>query len=389
MEITSKSYLSLFSTPTAAKGGFSVYDDLKTKLIAGGMQPEQVAYIHDADTDEKKKALFAKVRSGQVRVLIGSTQKCGAGTNIQDRLIALHDLECPWRPRDLAQRAGRIVRRGNMNPKVHIYRYVTEGTFDSYLWQTVENKQRFISQIMTSRTPLRSCEDVDEATLSFAEIKALCAGDPRIKERMELDVDVAKLKIMKSDHQARQHRLQDKLLTYYPAQAAETERRITGVQADIAMLEQHPLPAEGFVGMEVNGKRYTDKVKAGEAFMDAVAAVVDIAPVNIGSYRGFDISAKWDGFDHKVTFAGALSYRIETGTDARGNITRIDNALAKLPEQLEQLRAELDDLHSQIEAAKAEVDKPFPQEAELSRKSARLADLDAALNIGTKSPDAA
>lgn len=353
------------------------------------MHPDQVAFIHEANTDEQKKTLFAKVRSGQVRVLIGSTQKCGAGTNVQDRLIALHDLDCPWRPRDLTQRAGRIVRRGNLNPKVHIYRYVTEDTFDAYLWQTVEAKQKFIAQVMTSRTPLRSCDDVDETALSFAEIKALCAGDPRIKERMELDVDVAKLKIMKSDHQARLFRMQDNLLKYFPAQAAEKERSIAGVEADIAMLEQHPLPAEGFIGIEIGGKRYTDKAQAGEAFMDAVAAVIEHEFVDVGKYRGFTISARWDGFDHKVIFQGRNSYRIETGTDARGNITRIDNALAKLPEQLTKLRDELDNLHSQMEAAKAEVGKPFPHEDELRQKSARLAELDAALNIGSKAQNAA
>ena len=298
-------------------------------------------------------------------------------------------LSSSWRPRDLTQRAGRIVRRGNMNPKVHIYRYVTEGTFDAYLWQTVENKQKFISQVMTSRTPLRSCDDVDEAALSFAEIKALCAGDPRIKERMELDVDVAKLKIMKSDHQTRQFRLEDNLTKHFPTLIAEKERSIAGVEADVAMLEQHPLPAEGFIGMEIGGKCYTDKAKAGEAFMDAVAAVVEIEPVSIGSYRGFAISAKWDGFDHTVIFQGRNSYRVETGDDARGNITRIDNALARLPEQLKQLRNELENLHSQMEAAKAEVGKPFPHEEELRQKSARLAELDAALNIGSKAQNAA
>ena len=372
------------STPTAAKGSFNVYDDIRQKLIEGGIRSDQVAFIHEANTDEQKKTLFARVRSGQVRVLIGSTQKCGAGTNVQDRLIALHDLDCPWRPRDLTQRAGRIVRRGNMNPKVHIYRYVTEGTFDAYLWQTVENKQRFISQVMTSRTPLRSCDDVDEAALSFAEIKALCAVDPRIKERMELDVDVAKLKIMKSDHQTRLYRMQDNLMKYFPARVAEKERSIAGAEADIATLAQHPLPAEGFVGMEIGGTYYTDKAKAGEAYMDAIAACTDTEPVAVGRYRGLGIFVKWDGFDHAVIFRGRNSYVLETGKDARGNITRIDNALAKLPEQLKKLKDELENLHSQIEAAKAEVGKPFPHEEELQRKSARLAELDAELNIGGK-----
>ena len=373
------------STPTAGKGGFNIYDDIKTKLIAAGMPPEQVAFIHDADSDAKKKDLFAKVRSGQVRILIGSTAKMGAGTNIQDRLIASHDLDAPWRPRDLTQRAGRIKRQGNRNEKVHIYRYVTESTFDSYLWQTLENKQKFISQVMTSRTPLRSCEDVDETALSFAEIKALCAGDPRIKERMELDVDVAKLRIMKADYQAKKFRLEDSVMKRFPAEIEQAEAIIAGIRADMETLEAHPHPEDGFAGMKIHGRNYLEKDKAGEALMDTVAAVTETEPVEIGSYRGFGITAQMIMFgDHKVSFKGAVSYTIDLGESATGNITRIDNALAKLPEHMKEYQAKVADLRQQMESAKAEAAKPFAMEAELQRKSARLAELDAELNLGGK-----
>jgi hypothetical protein len=372
------------STPTAGKGGFNIYDDIKTKLAAAGMPLEQVAFIHDAATDEQKKVLFAKVRSGQVRVLIGSTQKMGAGTNIQDRLIASHDLDAPWRPRDLTQRAGRIIRQGNDNEKIHIYRYVTESTFDAYLWQTLEAKQKFISQVMTSRTPLRSCEDVDETALSFAEIKALCAGDPRIKERMELDVEVARLRIMKADYQSKKFRLED-AAKYLPAQVGQAEAMIAGIQTDMDTLAAHPHPEDGFAGMKVNGRSYLERGKAGEALMDAAVAVAETDPVEIGSYRGFTVAARLTVFgDHKVSFKGAVEYTIDLGESATGNITRIDNALAKLPEHMKEYQARLADLRQQMESAKAEAAKPFAMEAELQRKSARLAELDAALNLGGK-----
>ncbi len=370
------------STPTAGKGGFNIYDDIKTKLAAAGMPLEQVAFIHDAATDEQKKVLFAKVRSGQVRVLIGSTQKMGAGTNIQDRLIASHDLDAPWRPRDLTQRAGRIIRQGNDNEKIHIYRYVTESTFDAYLWQTLEAKQKFISQVMTSRTPLRSCEDVDETALSFAEIKALCAGDPRIKERMELDVEVARLRIMKADYQSKKFRLED-AAKYLPAQVGQAEAMIAGIQTDMDTLAAHPHPEDGFAGMKVNGRSYLERGKAGEALMDAAVAVAETDPVEIGSYRGFTVAARLTVFgDHKVSFKGAVEYTIDLGDSATGNITRIDNALAKLPEHLKEYQARLADLHQQMESARAEAAKPFAMEAELQQKSARLVELDAALNLG-------
>lgn len=353
------------------------------------MKPEQVVFIHEAKTDLQKKELFAKVRSGQVRVLIGSTQKMGAGTNVQDRLIASHDLEAPWRPRDLIQRKGRIERRGNQNAKVHVYRYVTNGTFDAYLWQTLENKQKFISQIMTSKSPVRSCEDVDETALSFAEIKALCAGDPRIKERMDLDLEVSKLRIMKADHNSKQYRLEDDLLKNFPQQIQEAQGFIEGLQSDIQTLQQHPHPADGFIGMEIKGMSYTDKASAGTALLDACREITGMEPVIIGNYRGFALSVKFSGFTHKLTLKGAVSYQVEPGADARGNLTRIDNALDKMPESLETCKIKLSNLLQQQEAAKAEIGKPFPQEEELQRKSARLAELDAELNIGGKQPETA
>ena len=368
----------------------NIYDDIRQKLISGGMPPEQIAFIHEADSDRQKKDLFRKVNSGQVRVLIGSTQKMGAGTNVQERLIALHDLDCPWRPRDLTQRKGRIERRGNTNSKVHVFRYVTESTFDAYLWQTVENKQKFISQIMTSKTPLRSCEDVDEAALSFAEIKALCAGDPRIKERMELDVDVARLKIMRADHQSKQFRLEDSLLKYYPEQIRESKEEIVGLETDLATLARNPASEETFAGMVVQGKHRATVKAAGTAILEACQELTDsdTPPMEIGSYRGFKMILTLDVFGHHVTLQGALSHRTGLGSDLRGNITRLDNTLDKLPKHLEAAKAHLEDLRQQVEAAKAEAGKPFPLEEELKAKSARLAELDAKLNLnGQHIPD--
>ena len=445
MEITSKSYLSLFSTPKAApskrslQGGgdklddpllhmmesavplepekpFTVYEDIRKKLIAGGMAPEQIAFIHGAKTDVQKKELFAKVRSGQVRVLLGSTSKLGAGTNVQDLLIALHDLDCPWRPRDLIQRKGRIERQGNTNEKVHVYRYVTEGTFDAYLWQTVENKQKFISQIMTSKSPMRTCEDVDEAALSYAEIKALCAGDPRIKERMELDVDVSKLKIMKSAHQSKQYQLEDNLLKHFPEQIKTNEGYIQGLKKDMETVAAHPHPtiikekpardaepsesgdnaapaehaeteavsrevSQGFAGMVVNGQEYTDREEAGKALLSAVGATTSTEMVDIGSYRGFTLATEVRFFSRELVLKGEMIHRAEMGTDPRGSILRLDHALDKMPGRLKAVEAQLANIHEQIKAAKAEVGKPFPHEDELRRKSARLAELDAQLNI--------
>ena len=362
---------------------FTVYTDIRQKLIEKGIPAEQVAFIHDANTDVQKKELFGKVRSGQVRVLIGSTAKMGAGTNVQDRLIASHDLDCPWRPRDLIQRKGRIERQGNHNKKVHVCRYVTEGTFDAYLWQTVENKQKFIAQIMTSKSPVRSCEDVDETALSFAEIKALCAGDPRIKERMDLDVEVSKLKIMKADHQSKQYRMEDNLLKYFPEQIEQNKGFIKGLEADMATLAAHPHPEDGFAGMEVRGDHLIDKENAGAALMDVCKEVKSHDPVEVGSYRGFKMQLAFDAFQnvYALTLKGEMTHRVELGKDPRGNLIRIDNALAQMPQRLASVKAQLENLFQQQAAAKAEVGKPFPQEAELREKTARLVELDSILNM--------
>ena len=377
---------SAISLEESTETPFTVYEDVRQKLIDAGMPPEQIAFIHDANTEVKKRELFAKVRSGQVRVLMGSTAKMGAGTNVQDRLVALHDLDCPWRPRDLTQRKGRIERQGNQNNLVHVCRYVTEGTFDAYLWQTVENKQKFISQIMTSKSPVRSCEDVDATALSFAEIKALCAGDPRIKERMDLDIEVSKLKIMKADHNSKQFRLEDSLLKYFPEKIEEHKGFVRGLEADMQTLAAHPLPAEGFVGMEIRGDRLTDKENAGAALLDTCKEVKGKDPVQIGSYRGFTMSVAFDSMwkTYTLTLKGQMTHRVELGSDARGNLVRIENALDKMPERLRGVQEQLENLYNQQAAAKAEVGKPFPQEQELAAKTARLIELDMELNLDGK-----
>ena len=377
---------SAISLEESTETPFTVYEDVRQKLIDAGMPPEQIAFIHDANTEVKKRELFAKVRSGQVRVLMGSTAKMGAGTNVQDRLVALHDLDCPWRPRDLTQRKGRIERQGNQNKLVHVCRYVTEGTFDAYLWQTVENKQKFISQIMTSKSPVRSCEDVDATALSFAEIKALCAGDPRIKERMDLDIEVSKLKIMKADHNSKQFRLEDSLLKYFPEKIEEHKGFVRGLEADMQTLAAHPLPAEGFVGMEIRGDRLTDKENAGAALLDTCKEVKGKDPVQIGSYRGFTMSVAFDSMwkTYTLTLKGRMTHRVELGSDARGNLVRIENALDKMPERLRSVQEQLENLYNQQAAAKAEVGKPFPQEQELAAKTARLIELDMELNLDGK-----
>ena len=362
---------------------FTVYEDIRQKLIAQGMPADQIAFIHEANTEVRKKELFAKVRTGQVRVLLGSTAKMGAGTNVQDRLVALHDLDCPWRPGDLAQRKGRIERQGNQNPLVHVYSYVTEGTFDAYLWQTVENKQKFISQIMTSKSPVRSCDDVDETALSFAEIKALCAGDPRIKERMDLDVEVSKLKLMKADHQSKQYRLEDQLLKYFPEEIEKHKGFIQGFEADLETLAAHPHPEDGFAGMEIRGDTLTDKENAGAALLDACKEVKGSEPVQIGSYRGFTMSVEFSAWKQEYTLLlkGQMTHRASLGTDPRGNLTRIDNALSQMSQRLEATKAQLDNLYQQQAAAKEEVGKPFPYEDDLRVKSARLVELDTLLNL--------
>ena len=370
------------------KPPFTIYDDIREKLVARGIPREQIAFIHEANTEVRKKELFAKVRSGQVRVLMGSTFKMGAGMNVQDRLVALHDLDCPWRPGDLEQRSGRIIRQGNRNKEVHIYRYVTESTFDAYLWQTVENKQKFISQIMTSKSPVRSCEDIDEAALSYAEIKALCAGDERIREKMDLDVDVARLRLMKANHQSQQYRLEDNILRHFPAQIEENKGFLSGFEADMKTLEQHPHPKDGFAGMEVKGDFLTDKDNAGAAILEAFKDAKGLEPVPIGSYRGFSMSLTVENFgkDFILTLKGRMSHRVELGKDARGNLVRIDNALAQMPERYKTVQGRLENVQAQLATAKAELGKPFPQEAELQEKAARLAELNAELNIDDRTP---
>ena len=370
----------------ASNSSFTAYDDIRSKLIAGGIPAEQIAFIHDANTETRKKELFAKVRTGQVRVLMGSTFKMGAGMNVQDRLIALHDLDCPWRPGDLEQRSGRIIRQGNMNKQVHIYRYVTEGTFDSYLWQTVENKQKFISQIMTSKSPVRSCEDVDETALSFAEIKALCAGNPAIKEKMDLDIEVSRLKVLKADHQSQQFRMEDNLIKYFPEQIRKLQGIIAGLEADIQTAEAHPHPEEGFAGMTLNGKVLSDKEKAGVSLLEASKQATGYDPVQIGSYRGFEMSATLENFgkDRVLTLTGQLSHRVTLGNDARGNLIRLDNAIKDMPRLLSTSQGQLQNLQEQVELTKAELGKPFPQEAELAQKSQRLAELNSILDMDGK-----
>ena len=367
---------------------FTIYDDIREKLVARGIPREQIAFIHEANTEVRKKELFAKVRSGQVRVLMGSTFKMGAGMNVQDRLVALHDLDCPWRPGDLEQRSGRIIRQGNRNKEVHIYRYVTESTFDAYLWQTVENKQKFISQIMTSKSPVRSCEDVDETALSYAEIKALCAGDKRIKEKMDLDVDVARLKLMKASHQSQQFRLEDNLLRHFPEQIRQNECFVEGFTADMQTLAGHPHPVDGFAGMEVKGDLLTDKDNAGAALLEAFKDAKGLESVPIGTYRGFSMSLTVENFgkDFILTLKGRMSHRVELGKDARGNLVRIDNALAQMPERYKTVQGRLENVQAQLATAKAELGKPFPQETELKEKSARLAELNAELNIDDRTP---
>ena len=371
------------STPHG-DGSFNVYDDIRDKLVASGIPKEEIQFIHDADTEIKKKDLFAKVRSGQVRILFGSTQKLGAGTNVQDRLIALHDLDAPWRPGDLEQRAGRIVRQGNMNPDVHIYRYVTEKSFDSYLWQTIENKQRFISQIMSSKSPVRACDDVDETALSYAEIKALCAGDPRIKEKMDLDIEVAKLRLMKADYQSNQFKLEDQILKQYPEEIRQAQEWAKGYRADMALLEAHPLPKNGFVGMVIKGKRNADKEAAGKMLLEACR----LSPhdMELGEYRGMKMTVDYDSYrqEVKLILRGEMSHAVTMGTDVYGNLTRIENVLANMPQKLEKAEERIAELERQTEQAKAELGKPFAQEKDLEAKAARLAELNAALNIDEK-----
>ena len=370
-------------------GNFNVYDDIRKKLVAAGVPENEIEFIHNADTEAKKAALFSKVRSGDVRVLLGSTAKMGAGTNVQSRLVAVHHLDVGWKPSDMTQRNGRIIRQGNMNKEVKVFNYVTEGTFDSYLFQTLENKQRFISQIMTSKSPVRSCEDVDEQALSYAEIKALCAGNPLIKEKMDLDVQVVKLKVLKADHQSQKFRLQDKLLTKFPADIQETNAYIAGVKADAQLAAAHPQVQEGFCGMTIKGVTYDEKKTAGERLVLACSELPNAEEKVIGSYRGFELSLRFDTFrsEYQAILKGQRRYPVALGTDPLGNIIRLDNSLNNFPERINSAENELATLHQQQAAAQIEVEKPFPQEEELAEKSARLAELNAQLDVDEKSHD--
>ena len=365
-------------------GKFNVYDDLRKKLIEKGIPVEEIAYIHTAETEAKKKELFGKVRSGQIRVLLGSTQKMGAGTNVQTKLVALHHLDCPWRPSDLQQREGRIIRQGNENPEVDIYTYVTENTFDSYLYQLVEGKQKFIGQIMTSKSPVRSAEDIDETALSYAEIKALCAGNPHIKEKMDLDIDVSRLKLLKANHLSQRYALEDQIIKEFPQKIKSLEQRIDGYKADMAQLAQNTLPNEdGFSSMIMAGGTVTDKKAAGEAIIGLCKSMTNPDPIHIGEYRGFDMELFFDSFsrEYKITLKHELRHTVTLGTDIFGNIQRLDNALNSFQEKLTACEAQLENTKVQLENAKLEAQKPFPQEDELKTKTARLNELNAMLNL--------
>ena len=368
-------------------GNFNVYEDIRKKLISAGVPENEIEFIHNADTEAKKAALFSKVRSGDVRVLLGSTAKMGAGTNVQQRLVAVHHLDVGWKPSDMTQRNGRIIRQGNMNKEVKVFNYVTEGTFDSYLFQTLENKQRFISQIMTSKSPVRSCEDVDEQALSYAEIKALCAGNPLIKEKMDLDVQVAKLKVLKADHQSQKFRLEDKLLTKFPAEIQEQTAKIAALKSDAEVAAAHPQGKEEFCGMTIKGVTYDEKKTAGERLVLACSELPNAEEKVIGSYRGFELSLRFDAFrtEYQALLKGQRKYTVPLGTDPLGNIIRLDNSLNNFPERITAAENELTTLHQQQAAAQIEVEKPFPQEEELAEKSARLAELNAQLDVDEKS----
>ncbi len=362
----------------------SVYEDIRKKLIAKGIPPQEIAFIHDANTETQKAELFAKVRNGQVRVLLGSTQKMGAGTNVQTRLIASHDLDCPWRPADLEQRAGRIVRRGNENKKVRIFRYVTKGTFDAYTWGLVESKQKFIGQIMTSKSPARSIEDVDATALSYAEVKMLATGDVRIKEKMDLDIQVTRLKMLKSNHQAQQYDMQDRVRGYYPQKIKETQLYIDCLNADLPILEAHPVREDVF-SMTVMGSVYTERKEAGMAIVAACRLMDDPGKeIELGEYRGFPMKLCFDGGKFKVTMKRHLTYTAELSDDVAGNVTRINNAMEKISQSLERHKENMERLHRELKSAKEEAERPFPQEAELAKKVARLAELNRQLEHDDK-----
>ena len=363
---------------------FDVYHYIKEELIEQGIPEEEIAFIHDAKTDKQRAALFREMRSGKRRILIGSTEKCGVGVNVQRHIVAIHHVDCPWRPDEIEQRDGRGLRQGNENKEVAVYRYVTKETFDAYNWSLIENKQRFISQIMSSKSPVRACDDVDETALSYAEIKALCAGDPRIREKMDLDIEVAKLRLMKADYQSNQFKLEDQILKQYPEEIRQAQERAKGYQADMALLEAHPLPKDGFVGMAIKGKRIADKEAAGKMLLEACR----LSPhdMELGEYRGMKMTVDYDSYrqEVKLVLRGEMSHTVTMGTDVYGNLTRIENVLANMPQKLEKAEERIAELERQTEQAKAELGKPFAQEKELEAKAARLAELNAALNIDEK-----
>ncbi len=368
-------------------GTFNVYDDIREKLIVRGVPAEQVRFIHEATTDAQKKELFGKVRSGEVRVLLGSTQKMGAGTNVQDRLIAIHNLDCPWRPSDLEQRQGRIERQGNMFPEVEVYRYVTEQTFDAYLYQLVESKQKFISQIMTSKSPVRSAEDVDEVALSFAEVKMLATGDERFKEKMDLDMQVAKLKVLKQSYLSEHYDLEDRILKYFPQTIKEYEERIVSYESDAALAEQHkPQGEDKFCPMTLKGVTYTEKADAGEMLLAVCKENPLSNPVEIGSYRGFKMEVYYDNFNthYCLNLCGKAKHKVDLGSDALGNMTRIENEIGKIPARLEAAKTRKAETMEQLANAKTEVLKPFAYEDELKEKTDRLNALNIELNLDEK-----
>ena len=374
------------STPRSEEE-FSVYTDIRKKLMERGIPAEEIRFIHEADTEVKKQELFKKVRKGEVRVLLGSTQKMGAGTNCQDKLVALHDIDCPWRPSDLEQRSGRIVRQGNENQEVDIYRYVTEGTFDAYLYQLVEGKQKFASQIMTSKSPVRSAEDIDATALSYAEIKMLATGNPHIKEKMDLDIQVQKLRLLKSGFLSEKYALEYEILNFYPQQIATLRELITGLEADRKTRLEHPKPTDDrFVGMEIKGVSYSEKADAGKAIIEACKQMKSPNPVPLGKYRGFDLELSFNTIEriYEMKIQSKTSRKISLGYDVFGNISRIDNAIERIPDVLKDKQRDLRNAEKQLENAKAEVDKPFPQEEELQQMTTRLKELDILLNLDKK-----
>lgn len=374
------------STPKT-DGTFSVYNDIRDKLLARGIPPEEIAFIHDANTDVRKKELFSKVRRGAVRILMGSTFKMGAGTNVQDRIIASHDLDCPWRPRDLEQRAGRTIRQGNQNPKVEIIRYVTEGTFDAYLYQTIENKQKYISQIMTSKSPARSVEDIDEVALSYAEIKALATGNPHIKEKMDLDIQVSRLQLLKQSFLNQRYEMEDKVAKYFPEKIRQQELLIRQYEEDIQKVKAHtPTDREAFPVMQIGDHVYTEKKEAGQAIIEACKAMKSPEPVPLGTYRGLSMELSYSSVSQEFVIAlhGKGTYKVPLGTDIYGNITRLDNKMNELPDNLTRSREQLETAKSQLETAKAEAQKEFPQEKELAEKVARLGELNVLLDMDKK-----